>query len=808
MDLKGNEELIAENAVLRERLSKFAETGVRINESLEFDAVLQGVLDSARALTDARYGVITLQTDEDPEREFLASGMTAEESKRLWEMPDPEQVFGFLNAFQSPIRLKDLYAHVESAGLSDFSLPVAVGIPLSYLAVPVRHMGRRVGSIFVAAKESADEFTIDDEETLEIFASQAALVIANARTFRAERRARDGLETLINISPVGVVVLDGRTGGLISLNREAKRIVEYLVSPGQSHEDVLGTMTFVRSDGREISANEVPMRELLSSGETVRVEEVVLRVPDGRSVSSLINATYTHAADGTIELCVVTMQDLTPMQNLERLRAEFLGIVSHELRAPLTAVKGSATTLIQAIDDLEPAEMLQFFRIIDQESDRMRDLIGDLLQVAQIEAGNLSVRPEPLEPADLIDEAKQRFVNGGGRRNIEIDMSRQMPRVMADRRRIVQVLNNLLSNAEKFSPPSLPIHIYATWTELHVEISVVDRGEGFSPETQPNFFGRFVRHATRRDGREVEDTGLGLSICKGIVEAHGGRIWATSEGAGMGSKFSFTLPAFQGALANRLGESPSDAVAGGRNGDLDRILVVDDDPLVLRQVRNALSKAGYAPDVTGDPEEVMNLIRESDPSLILLDLLLPGIDGLKLMERISEAIEVPVIFLSAYRQDEVVTKAFELGAADYIVKPFAESELIARIGAALRKRTSWRMPDPPEPYYRKGLSIKFAEHEVTLFGRRIEMTATESKVLFELAANAGRVVTYDHLLDRIWSGNKKRERGLVRTVVKRIREKLDEGASKPEHIFTASGIGYRMVKGEVVEDDGGEGEDV
>ena len=118
----------------------------------------------------------------------------------------------------------------------------------------------------------------------------------------------------------------------------------------------------------------------------------MLKVPDGRNVSVLINSTPIRATDGTVESCVVTIQDLTPIQNLERLRAEFLGIVSHELRAPLTAVKGSATTLIQAIDDLEPAEMLQFFKIIDEQTDRMRDLISELLQVAQIEAGALSVR--------------------------------------------------------------------------------------------------------------------------------------------------------------------------------------------------------------------------------------------------------------------------------------------------------------------------------------------------------------------------------------------------------------------------------
>ena len=799
--MKTVEELIAENAALRKRLSKFAETGVRINESLEFDAVLQGVLDSARALTDARFGAIALQADEDSEWEYLSSGMTEEETLTLWGMPDGEQIFNHLNTFQAPIRLNDLRPYIESAGFDHLNIPATEGIPFSFLAAPIRHMGRRVGSIFLGVKESAPEFSLDDEKTLDMLASQAALVIANALTYRAERRARTDLETLINISPVGVVVIDVKTGMPVSFNPEAIRIVENLLSPGESPEDLLGNITYVRSDGREISINEIPMPELLSTGETMRVEEVVLKVPDGRSVSTLINATSSRADDGTIESCIVTMQDLSPIHNLERLRAEFLGIVSHELRSPLTAVKGSATTLIQAIDDLEHAEMLQFFKIIDEQTDRMRDLIGDLLQVAQIEAGTLSVRPEPLEPADLIDEARRRFLSGGGRDNIAIDLSQQLPRVMADRRRIVQVLNNLLSNAEKFSPLSSPIHITVTRKELYVEISVADHGEGFSPDAQPNFFGKFVRHATKRDGREVEDSGLGLSICKGLVEAHGGRIWATSEGPGTGSKFSFTLPAFQGETANISGApdvSTPDAGSATPKRDLHRIIVVDDDPLVLRQVRNALDKAGYAPIVTGRPEEVTKLILENEPSLILLDLLLPETNGIELMESISTISDVPIIFLSAYHQDEVVTKAFELGAADYIVKPFSESELIARIGAALRRQATWRIPEPPEPYSRNGLEINFAEHQVTISGRPVHLTAKESKLLFELASNAGRVLTYDDLLRRIWGA--KRNRGLVRTVVKRLRQKLGEDIRDPQHIFTASGIGYRMMNPNTADD--------
>ncbi|MCY4476352.1 MAG: response regulator [Chloroflexi bacterium] len=797
--MKENEDLIAENAALRERLSKFAETGIRINESLQFDAVLQGVLDSARALTDARFGVIALQAEEGAEADYISSGMTAEETGRLWEIREGEQIFDHLQAFQAPTRLKDLRSYFESAGFDHLGLPAPHGVPFSFLAVPVRHMGRRVGSIFLAAKESAPDFTPEDEETLEMFASQAALVIANARTYRAERRARADLETLINISPVGVVVIDVKTGAPVSFNREARRIVENLLSPGESPQDVLDTITFVRSDGREISINEISMSELLSSGETVRVEEVVLKVPDGRSVSTLINATPTRAADGTVESCVVTMQDLTPIQNLQRMRAEFLGIVSHELRAPLTAVKGSATTLIQAIDDLEPPEMLQFFKIIDDQTDRMRDLIGELLQVARIETGTLSVRPEPLEPTDLIDEAKKRFLSAGGRDNVVIALSPQLPRVMADRRRIVQVLNNLLSNAEKFSLQSSPIRIEVVRKDLYVEISVADSGIGISTDALPHLFSNLARRGTTQDHGDIGASGLGLPICKGIVEAHGGRVWANSEGPGRGSKFSFTLLAFEGATmaASVPLVDPSPHVDQDTSDEeMTRILVIDDDPLVLKQVRNTLQKAGYAPVVTGDPAEVPKLILENEPGLILLDLLLPGIDGIELMGRISAIVDVPVVFLSAYRQDEVVTKAFESGAVDYIVKPFSESELIARIGAALRKPAVWRRPQPPEPYFRSGLSIDFDSQEVTNLGRRVDLTVTESKLLFELAANAGRVLTYDDLLLRIWPTKKEPDRGLVRTVVKRLRQKLGDAPKQPQHIFTSAGIGYRMIKPE------------
>ena len=141
---------------------------------------------------------------------------------------------------------------------------------------------------------------------------------------------------------------------------------------------------------------------------------------------------------------------MTPIENLERQRSEFLGMVSHELRLPLTSIKGSADTLLELGPDLDPAEVRQFSRIIRDQSERMRHMIVDLLDAARIETGTLSVNPEPSPVLAMADEAKQRFLTGGGQNDLQISLLPDLPPVMADQRRIVQVLNNFLSNAAVF----------------------------------------------------------------------------------------------------------------------------------------------------------------------------------------------------------------------------------------------------------------------------------------------------------------------------------------------------------------------
>ena len=789
--MKNAGELERENEALRDRLTRLSQASLRINESLDFDTVLQRVLDSACSLTGARYGVITLLSESGQIQDLVTSGLTPEEHRRFMELPEGLRLFEHLSRIAEPLRLRDFHSHTRALGLPEFRPPMSTSPVLTFLAAPIRHLGESVGAFYVGEKEL--EFTPEDEETLVMFASQAALVIANARRHREEQRTRADLETLVNTTPVGVLVFDAKTGGVVSVNREARRIVSDLCAPSGSAEHLLEVLTFRRADGREVSLEEFPLALALSTGETVRAEEIVLQAPDGRSVTTLINATPIFLEEGEVESVVVTMQDMTSMEELERLRAEFLGMVSHELRTPLAAVKGSVDTLLESASDLDSAEMTQFFRIIRDQSENMRYLISDLLDVARIETGTLPVSPEPVEAGVLVDEARSRFQSGGGRSNLVIDLPPDLPRVMADRRRIVQALGNLLSNAAHHSNELSPIRVAAVRDGVHVAFSVADDGVGVPAERLPHLFRKFSRLDGEERGRAIAGSGLGLAICKGIVEAHGGRIRAESDGLGLGSRFTFTVPAVEETVTL---PPPRSRRRKTKTRERPRILCVDDDPQTLRYVRDALTKAGYTPVVTGDPEEVPRLMAEEAPRLVLLDMMLPGSDGMELMKDIREVSDVPVIFLSVNGQEEVVARTFDMGAADYVVKPFSPTELAARIRAALCKRAAPELAQPSEPYVRGDLIIDYPRRRVTVAGNPVDLTDIEYRMLVELSANAGRALTHEHLLQRVWGPDKGEDSGPVRNIVKRLRRKLGEDASNPAFIFAVPRVGYRMEQGE------------
>ena len=778
-----------EVARLRERLALLDAATLRINESLDLEEAMQGLLDGARSLTGAAYAVATVLGARSEVQEVFASGGDGDRGRRPPALPGGTGSPGQAGVPPGPSRGEDLPARREAGGLAAEAGPGPAGPATALLDAPVRHRGEAVGHLYLTGRREGGDFSGADREALAALASQAALVISSARRYREEQRARADLESLIHIAPVGVVVLETGSGAVLSVNREARRIGAGLLDGGGSLDDLPAVVRVRRADGREVSMDH-SVEEAFSPSETVRAEEVVVTAPGGRSIEVLINATPLRTAEGALDSYVVTLQDLAPIKEMERLRADFFAMVSHELQTPLSSIKGSVRSLLEHSPDLSRVEAEQFFRIIDQQADHLRQLVGDLLDVARIESGTLHVAPEPAALGPLLEETRTRFQSATGRSDLRMDVAADLPRVMADGRRIVQVLTNLLSDAATHAPPGSGILLTTARDGVHVALSVVDRGSRPPEERRGDAFRRSYQLAAGARARAAEDAGLALAICRGIVEAHGGRIWA--ERAGPGHRVTFTVPAVEEPAPGPTGlpdrPRPGDAVR-------ERVLVVDDDVAMLRHVRAVLSEAGYQATSTGDPQEVPQLMAEVEPHLVLLDLVLHESDGMRVMETIHEIADVPVIFLSAYGRDRTIAEALDSGASDYVRKPFSPTELVARIGAALRQRVPPGPEEPAAPYVLGDLAVDYARRAVSVAGRPLSLTPLEYRMLRELTLHAGVVLTHDHLLARLWSPARS-DRRPMRSVVRTLRRKLGDDAGAPRYVFTEPGIGYYMPRGD------------
>ena len=775
---------------LRERLSKLSDASLRINSSLDLNTILQAVVEGARSLTDARYGALVVFDSCGGVRDFVTSGMSPEEQQSIGRWPKAVGLLGHLRESREPLRLRNLADH-----------PTTVGFPAnhpkmkSFMGMPIRHQEALYGSIYVTEKENAREFSLDDEDTIAMFASQAAMVISNALKYKAEQRAKSDLESLLDSSPLGLLVFDANTGNVLSLNEETKRIVESMGGNCASFEQLIGEMTFRRADGREFRVAELPLGQVLKSGETVRAEKISVSLPNGRTVTTLVNARPIYSHDGEIVSVVVSMQDITRLHELERIRAEFLGIVNSELRAPLTTIKGSTTTVLESPYPLDSSETRQFFRIIDEQTDHIRERLSDLLDVTRIEAGTLSIIPEPTDLGNLIFEAKEAFLSTGLKYEIAIDCPPELPLAMADRTRMMQVLHNLLSNASENSREESTILVAASHMDAEVAVSVTYEGNCESVEHLP-VPSQICSWMADEEVTGIDGPDLGLAISRGIVEAHGGRI--SGEISESGTRITVAIP--EATETSRVIATPSSEISPRETqaeSQQERILAIVDDPLFLMYVRDTLSGAGYVPIMTRSTDVVNRLIREEKPSIVILDHALSGTNDFENMKSITEITDAPVIYLSEYSRARVIEEVMDLGASDFIVKPFSPSELVARVTAALRKKAASDHTHALEPYVLGDLEIIYAERRVRVAGSPVYLTATEYSLLFELSINAGRVLTHDQLIERVWSAPNSGDSQVLRAFIKSLRRKLNDDARSPRYLFTEHRVGYRMTKPEM-----------
>ncbi len=369
------------------------------------------------------------------------------------------------------------------------------------------------------------------------------LVIAATREQKLAReheRRRSELDAVIEGVSEGITLVDGR-GRIERINRAGSQILGLGEDwHGRKLDEYTGRLDFRHPDGRTVPFRQWPTSRAMR-GEVLRSEELVLVRPDGRRAYLLFSTSVVRGEDGSVRLAMSIYRDITPIRELERAREEFISVVAHDLRSPLTVITGFAGLLqrLQPGQHGQPQEQKAVASILTSAR-RLEKMVADLLDASRIEARRLVLAKEAVDLARLLQEVVERSVETTRGHSVRVEIRGELPTIEADPARLEQALVNLLSNAAKYSFPETEILVEVELQEREVLVSITNQGPGVAPEDLEAIFTRFRRTRAAAAGK-VPGLGLGLYITKGLVEAHGGRIWVESE-MGKTTTFRFALP--------------------------------------------------------------------------------------------------------------------------------------------------------------------------------------------------------------------------------------------------------------------------
>ena len=390
-----------------------------------------------------------------------------------------------------------------------------------------------VGGIFLF-RTGTIAFTPGDRMLLRDFADQAAVAVRNARQVEQLRTEKARVEAIIENNPNGIMILDPQLRVSI-INRALSQLLDV------NEDDVMGlpcaqVLQLENRTGEHLclseSAPPPPTRVLYGEGDIIR--------PGHKRVTLGITYSPLFGSDGSLVNVIVTFVDITRYREAEELKSTFISVISHELKTPVSLIKGYAGTL--ARDDVvhDPDFVRESAEIIVEEADRLTELIDNLLDASRIQAGALSLNLQPLDLASLARKTAKRFGSQTDHHQIVLQLPDNLPLVLADERRLRQVFDNLINNAIKYSPDGGKIVIGAQASDDYVLVFVQDEGIGIPEEDQEAVFDSFYRVDSSLK-RNTQGAGLGLFLVRAIVQAMGGDIRVESE-PGKGSAFIFTLP--------------------------------------------------------------------------------------------------------------------------------------------------------------------------------------------------------------------------------------------------------------------------
>ncbi len=466
------------------------------------------------------------------------------------------------------------------------------------------------------------------------FNAMAADVQDAAARVEAERRR---LELTIRSLGDALVIL-GPDGAVTAANPRAAELVPALS---------VGTQT-----GTDAVALPVALHAALTEETTVEHGPLTLAI------------TAAPLEDGAGH--VVTVRDVSERARLERLKSEFAATASHELRSPLTSIKGFVELLIES-DGLTPRQR-DFLDIVSVSTNRLVELVNDLLDVTRVEAGAIELHPRPTDMAELAREVAQLLRPRAQARDqqLVVDVAADLPRALVDPARVRQILTNLLTNAHLYTPDGGRLTVAARAEGLTLVVEVADTGRGMTAEDAERVFERFFRTG----GDDGAGTGLGLAIVRSLVDLHGGDI-AVRSAPGRGTTFTVRFPL---ALQSDRLHAARDALHGKR------VLVVDDEPEIAALITDRLRQAGVVVDIATDGSAALDRLRERRYDAMTLDILMPQTDGLETLRALRAdpgLAALPVVVVSVFSGREALSGEW------VVAKPIDPEELVDTLGAAL-----------------------------------------------------------------------------------------------------------------------------
>jgi PAS domain S-box-containing protein len=529
--------------------------------------------------------------------------------------------------------------------------------------------GGVLGLLYVASLKPG-AFTEDDERNLEVLATQTAELLRRmwARQLDEQRK----MELMVESMADGVIMTD-HNGEVVLINPAARRMLG-IDQQGSADvdatylKDTLGFYPFdlVRSHARE------PVREEVKIGEHF-LHSIVSPVAD---------------AAGTVMGTVIVLRDITERKALDQRKEEFVSIVSHELRTPLTSISGALDIVLKQYVGGLNDKQARYIEMARDSCGKLNAIVDDLLDVAKVERGKFTMKMGALDLVQLTREAIERFRPTGDQKQIVLTVqAAEEVRIVGDADRLTQVLNNLLSNAVKFTPEKgrIVAEVFGPETSrTHVGVTVWNNGISISETDRERVFDKFEQIQSSST-RKVGGTGLGLAISRGIVEAHGGHIWV--EDANEGTRFVAVLPVTPPEVPPD-GSSGEHAAPSRTEGKT--VLIVDDERYTTYILKGMLSAAGYRAWVAHNSDQALNFAREKKPDAVTVDVRMPDVDGLALVEILKhdpDTRKTPVIVISVSDERD---RAAQAGADGYLSKPVEAPPLLESIARLLSERGAQR----------------------------------------------------------------------------------------------------------------------